>query len=59
MVQVYMHVVLGLQAFQLYPKAYLNPQDITIVMTYYTTVKRILIIIFILNLLVAMAKGGW
>jgi len=28
-------------------------------MTYYATVKRILIIIFILNILVALAKGGW
>lgn len=28
-------------------------------MTYYATVRRILIIVFILNLLVALAKGGW
>lgn len=28
-------------------------------MTYYATVKRILIIIFVLNLLVALLKGGW
>jgi cation diffusion facilitator family transporter len=28
-------------------------------MTYYSTVKRILIIIFVLNLLVALSKGGW
>lgn len=28
-------------------------------MTYYATVKRILIIIFILNILVALVKGGW
>lgn len=28
-------------------------------MTYYATVRRILIIIFVLNLLVALAKGGW
>ena len=45
--------------FNFVQKAYLTMSDITIVMTYYATVKRILIIIFILNFLVAMAKGGW
>ena len=40
-------------------KNYLSLPDISIMMAYYDAVRRILIIIFVLNIAVALLKGGY